>query len=128
MIYNLVSFLSLDITLLLKTNTLNTDIFHFAGIQVSPYAIHMQSDHLGLPYKSVIIKVNALFVHVLIKDLLNLFIICHLYMALSLQTNTEWERFSFLYLDLYVLGDDAQISWGSFMQTKTSTCLDPHLN
>ena len=25
---------------------------------------------------------------------------------------------SFLYLDLYVLGDDALISWGSFMQTK----------
>ena len=23
-----------------------------------------------------------------------------------------------LYLDLYVLGDDALISWGSFMQTK----------
>ena len=25
---------------------------------------------------------------------------------------------SFLYLDLYVLGDDALMSWGSFMQTK----------
>ena len=25
---------------------------------------------------------------------------------------------SLLYLDLYVLGDDALISWGSFMQTK----------
>ena len=25
---------------------------------------------------------------------------------------------SFLYLDLYVLGDDALISYGSFMQTK----------
>ena len=24
---------------------------------------------------------------------------------------------SFLYLDLYVLGDDAMINWGSFMQT-----------
>ena len=26
--------------------------------------------------------------------------------------------FSLIYLDLYVLGDDALISWGSFMQTK----------
>ena len=25
---------------------------------------------------------------------------------------------SLLYLDLYVLGDDALISWGSFLQTK----------
>ena len=25
---------------------------------------------------------------------------------------------SFLYIDLYVLGDDALISWGSFMKTK----------
>ena len=36
---------------------------------------------------------------------------------------------SLLYLDLYVLGDDALISWGSFMPTKyVSMCLDPHLN
>ena len=34
---------------------------------------------------------------------------------------------SFLYLDLYVLGDDAWISYGSFMPTK-HLCLDPHLN
>ena len=34
---------------------------------------------------------------------------------------------SLLYLDLYVLGDDALISKGSFMQTKY-LCLDPHLN
>ena len=34
---------------------------------------------------------------------------------------------SLLYLDLYVLGDDALISWGSFMKTKY-LCLDPHLN
>ena len=34
---------------------------------------------------------------------------------------------SFLYLDLYVLGDDTLISYGSFTQTK-SMCLDPHLN
>ena len=25
---------------------------------------------------------------------------------------------SYLYLDLYVLGDDALVGWGSFMQTK----------
>ena len=36
---------------------------------------------------------------------------------------------SFLYLDLYVLGDDALISEGSFMQTKhLCVLLDPHLN
>ena len=34
----------------------------------------------------------------------------------------------FLYLDLYVLGDDKLISKGSFMQTETSMCLDPNLN
>ena len=33
---------------------------------------------------------------------------------------------SFLYFDLYVLGDEALISSVSFMQT--SMCLDPHLN
>ena len=33
-----------------------------------------------------------------------------------------------LYLDSYVLGDDALISKGSFMQIKISMCLDPHLN
>ena len=36
---------------------------------------------------------------------------------------------SLLYLDLYVLGDDALISYGSFMQIKNlHMCLDPHLN
>ena len=35
---------------------------------------------------------------------------------------------SFLYLDLYVLGDDALMSKGSFMHNQTSVCLDPHLN
>ena len=35
---------------------------------------------------------------------------------------------SLLYLDLYVLGDDALISQGSFMQTKYLCVLDPHLN
>ena len=34
---------------------------------------------------------------------------------------------SFLYFDLYVLGNDALISLGSFMQTKY-LCLDSHLN
>ena len=34
---------------------------------------------------------------------------------------------SFLYLDLYALGDDSSISEGSFMQTK-HLCLDPHQN
>ena len=34
---------------------------------------------------------------------------------------------SLLYLVLYVLGDDALISQGSFMQT-IHVCLDPHLN
>ena len=34
---------------------------------------------------------------------------------------------SFSYLDLYVLGDDAWISKGSFMHTKHLS-LDPHLN
>ena len=33
-----------------------------------------------------------------------------------------------LYLALYVLGDDALISYGSFMQTKISMCLYPLLN
>ena len=35
---------------------------------------------------------------------------------------------SFLYLDSYVLGDDAWISKGSFMQTQSSLCLDSHQN
>ena len=35
---------------------------------------------------------------------------------------------SFLYPDLYVLGDDALLSKGSFIQNQTSMCLDPHLN
>ena len=34
---------------------------------------------------------------------------------------------SFLYLDLYVLGDDALISKG-FHANQISMCLDPHLN
>ena len=33
---------------------------------------------------------------------------------------------SFLYLDLYVLGDDALISYGSFMQTK-QPCVLVHI-
>ena len=33
-----------------------------------------------------------------------------------------------LYLDLYVLGDDALKSYGSFYASQTSMCLDPHLN
>ena len=32
---------------------------------------------------------------------------------------------SLLYLDLYVLGDDALISWGSYMQTKYLCLLIP---
>ena len=35
---------------------------------------------------------------------------------------------SLLYLDLYVLGDDALISEGSFHANQISMCLDPHLN
>ena len=35
---------------------------------------------------------------------------------------------TFLYLDLYVLGDDAWISKGSFMRIQTYMCLDPHQN
>ena len=35
---------------------------------------------------------------------------------------------SFLYLDLYVFGDDALISLGVFNANQTSMCLDPHLN
>ena len=35
---------------------------------------------------------------------------------------------SLLYLDLYVLGDDALISKGSFMQTEYLCVFDPHLN
>ena len=34
---------------------------------------------------------------------------------------------SFLYLDLYVLGADALINWGSHAN-QTTMCLDPHLN
>ena len=34
---------------------------------------------------------------------------------------------SFLYLDLFVLGENALISKGSLMQTKY-LCLDPHLS
>ena len=49
--------------------------------------LHMQLDHLGLPYKSVTIKINELSAHVFIKTLRYLFILCHLYMALSLQVN-----------------------------------------
>ena len=33
-----------------------------------------------------------------------------------------------LYLDLYVLGDDALISKGVFHANQISMCLDPHLN
>ena len=35
---------------------------------------------------------------------------------------------SLLYLDLYVLGDDALISKGSFHANQISMCLDSHLN
>ena len=35
---------------------------------------------------------------------------------------------SLLYLDLYVLGDDALISYGVFHANQISMCLDPHLN
>ena len=35
---------------------------------------------------------------------------------------------SLLYLDLYVLGDDALISVGVFHANQISMCLDPHLN
>ena len=35
---------------------------------------------------------------------------------------------SFLYLDLYVLGDDAFDKLGVFHANHTSMCLDPHLN
>ena len=49
----------------------------------------------------------------------------------GIQFNLLWSPnpcfISLLYLDLYVLGDDALISKGSFTQTK-SKCLDPHLN
>ena len=34
---------------------------------------------------------------------------------------------SFLYLDLYVLGDDTLISWGP-LANQISMCVDPHLN
>ena len=33
-----------------------------------------------------------------------------------------------IYLDLYVLGDDALISKGYFMQTKYIMCLNPQMN
>ena len=35
---------------------------------------------------------------------------------------------SLYYLDLYVLGDDALISYGVFNANQISMCLDPHLN
>ena len=35
---------------------------------------------------------------------------------------------SLLYLDLYVLRDDALISLGVFHANQLSMCLDPHLN
>ena len=35
---------------------------------------------------------------------------------------------SLLYLDLYVLGDDALIKLGVFHANQISMCLDPHLN
>ena len=35
---------------------------------------------------------------------------------------------SLLYLDLYVLGDDALINKGVFHANQISMCLDPHLN
>ena len=35
---------------------------------------------------------------------------------------------SLLYLDWYVLGDDALISNGSFHANQIFMCLDPHLN
>ena len=35
---------------------------------------------------------------------------------------------SLLYLDLYVLGDDALIRLGVFHANQTSMCLDPHLS
>ena len=35
---------------------------------------------------------------------------------------------SLLNLDLYVLGDNALISYGLFMQNQISMCLDPYLN
>ena len=35
---------------------------------------------------------------------------------------------SLLYLDVYVLGDDALISQGTCIKKQISMCLDPHLN
>ena len=35
---------------------------------------------------------------------------------------------SFLYLDLYVLGDDTLFSLGSLYANRISMCLDPNLN
>ena len=35
---------------------------------------------------------------------------------------------SLLYLDLYVFGDNALISYGVFHANQISMCLDPHLN
>ena len=35
---------------------------------------------------------------------------------------------SFLCLDLYVLGDDSWMGWGSFVTGHTFMCLDPFLN
>ena len=35
---------------------------------------------------------------------------------------------SFLCLDLYVLGDDSWMGWGSFVTGQTFMCLDPFLN
>ena len=35
---------------------------------------------------------------------------------------------SFLYRNLFVLGDDTLISYVSYMQTKYIMCLDSHLN
>ena len=35
---------------------------------------------------------------------------------------------SFLCIDLYVLGDDSWMGWGSFMTGQTFMCLDPFLN
>ena len=46
----------------------------------------------------------------------------------SIHESLSWlHKLPFLFLDLYVLGDDTSISKGSFMRTKhASICLDPH--
>ena len=52
--------------------------------------------------------------------------VCLRFVIVAFSDHTHLLFISFLHLDFYVLGDNPWKSYGSFMQTKHSMCLDSH--